>query len=60
MLVPRAKIKRLDGRLGNVLIGIGHLVLNGALIVDASAVRAPALFAMGLDVVVAELTDLEI
>lgn len=43
----------------HILVGIGNLVLNGALIVDPSAVGAPAFFAVGLDVVVAELTDLE-
>jgi hypothetical protein len=52
--------KKTGQRLKNVLIGIGHLVLNGALIINPSAVWAPALFAMSLDVVVAELTDLEI
>ena len=43
----------------HVLIGIGHLVLDGTFIIGASAVRTPAFFAVGFDIVVAKLANLQ-
>lgn len=43
----------------NVLICVGDLVLDGAFIVRTSAVGASAFVAVCLDVVVAELANLE-
>jgi hypothetical protein len=41
------------------LLRIRYLVLNRAVIVGTAAVRASALFAVGFDIVVAELANLE-
>lgn len=46
------------GKMKHVLVRIRHLVLYSALVIDTPAVGASALLAMGLDIVVAELTDL--
>jgi hypothetical protein len=41
------------------LLRIRYLVLNRAVIVGTAAVRASTLFAVGFDIVVAELANLE-
>jgi hypothetical protein len=42
----------------DILVCIGHLVLNSAFIVNTSAVGTSAFFAMSFDVVITKLTDL--
>ena len=43
---------------GNLLVCVGDLVLYGTIIIRSSAVRASAFFAMGFDIIIAELADL--